>query len=69
MTGRTSQNACTREPHMAGGRRPRTLRSLITALAFLATLLPAEAWFPESEPGRTIGAHLPQLADPKTWMR
>lgn len=69
MSGRTSQNACTREPRMAGGRRHRTLRSLVTALAILPALLPAVARFLQSEPGRTIGAHLAQLADPETWMR
>jgi len=67
MTGRTSQNACAREPRMAGGRRRRTLLSLVAVLVFLATLLTAVAWFPESELGRTIGAHLAQLADPETW--
>ena len=54
---------------MAGGRRHRTLRSLVTALAILPALLPAVARFLQSEPGRTIGAHLAQPADPETWMR
>ncbi len=69
MTGRTSQNTRTRDPRAAGERRRRTLLSLVTSIAFLAALLMAVTWFPASEPGRTIDAHLTQLANPESWIR
>ena len=69
MTGRTSQNTPTRDPRAAGERRHRTLLSLVTGGAFLAALLMAVIWFPASEMGRTIDAHLTRLANPESWIR
>ncbi len=69
MTGRTSQNTCTREPRAAGERRHPTLLSLITGTAFLAVLFTAVIWYPASELGRIVDAHLTQLADPGSWIR
>jgi hypothetical protein len=69
MTRRTSQNTRTREPCAAGERRHPTLLSLITGTAFLAALFMAVIWYPASELGRTVDAHLTQLADPGSWIR
>ncbi len=69
MTGRTSQNTRTRDPRTTGERRRRTLLSLVTGTAFLAALFMAVAWFPASELGQTIDAHLAQLANPESWIR
>ena len=68
MTGRTSQNTRTRDPREAGECRRRALLSLVTGIAFLAALLMAVTWFPASELGRTIDAHLAQLANPESWI-
>lgn len=64
MTGHTSHNDPTR-----GGRRRRALLSLATGLAFVAALAVAVASFPRTEVGRTLDAHLSQLADPQSWIR
>jgi len=69
MTGRTSQNPLSRDPHATGQRRHRTLLSLLTGTAFLAALFMAVNWFSASELGRAIDAHLTQLADPESWIR
>ncbi len=69
MTGRTSQNTRTRDPREAGERRRRALLSLVTGAAFLAALFMAVTWFPASELGRTIDAHLTHLANPESWIR
>lgn len=68
MTGRTSQNTSTRHPHLARERRRRALLRLAAVLACLAASLATAAWLPESQLGRTIGAHLAQLADPASWI-
>ena len=67
MTGRTSQNTRTRHPRPARERRP-ALLCLTAGLASLAAVLATLAWLPESELGRTIGAHLAQLANPESWI-
>ena len=69
MTGRTSQNTRTRDPRAAAERRGRALLSLVTGIAFLTALLMAVTWFPASELGRIIDAHLSQLANPESWIR
>ncbi len=68
MTGRTSQIARTRHPRPAGERRRPALLCLAAGLASLAAVLATVAWLPESELGRTIGAHLAQLANPESWI-
>ncbi len=69
MTGRTSQNTRTRGPRTAGRGSRRTLLSLVTGAAFLAALFMAVTWFPVSELGRTIDAHLTHRANPESWIR
>ncbi len=69
MTGRTSQNTRTRDPRAAAERRGRTVLSPVTGIAFLTALLMAVTWFPASELGRIIDAHLSQLANPESWIR
>ena len=68
MTGRTSQNTRTCGPRTAGRGSRRALLSLVTGAAFLAALFMAVTWFPASELGRTIDAHLAQLANPESWI-
>ena len=68
MTGRTSQNTRTRHPRPAGERRRPAPLCLAAGLASLAAVLATVAWLPESELGRTIGAHLAQLANPESWI-
>lgn len=68
MTGRTSQNSRTRDPHAAGQRRRRTLLALVTGGALLAALVMAVTWFPASQVGRTIDTHLTRLANPASWI-
>ena len=64
MTGHASHNGPIR-----AGRHRRALLSLTTGLAFVAALAIAVASFPRTEVGRTLDAHLSQLADPQSWVR
>ena len=68
MTGRTSQNASTRDTCPARERRLRALLCLAASLASLAAILATLAWLPESELGQTIGARLAQLNNPQSWI-
>jgi hypothetical protein len=63
MTGHTSHIDPTRR-----GKHRRALLSLVTTLAFLATLAVAVARFPHTELGRVLDTHLTQLADPRSWI-
>ena len=69
MTGRTSHKPPTRDPGATGIRRRHTVLSLITGLAILAAVFMAVDYFPDTELGRTIDAHLTQLANPESWIR
>ena len=69
MSGHSSQNTPTRDRRATGTGHRRILLSLLTSLAFLASLYMAVTLFPGSELGRTIGAHLTLLADPQSWIR
>ncbi len=68
MAERTSQKAPTRDPRATGIRRRQTVLSLVTVLAFLAAVFMAVEHFPDTELGRSIDAHLTQLADPESWI-
>ena len=66
MTEPTSHIAPTRGSHADGGRW-RLQLSLIFGAAFLVALLLFAQHIPHSRLGRTIDAHLGQLADPASW--
>ncbi len=69
MTGHTSHNALPRDPSGAGTRSRYGVLCLLSGLVFVATVLLAVDKFPDTELGRTIDAHLTQLADPQSWTR
>jgi len=66
MTGPTSHITPTREPR-SYDRRWRRRLSLAFGAAFLGALFLFVEHFPESRLGRTIDAHLSQLANPASW--
>jgi len=66
MTGPTSHIARPRRFH-ANPRPWRRPLSWIFGVAFLGSLFLLVEHFPHSQLGRTIGAHLSQLADPESW--
>jgi len=66
MSGPTSHIAPTRDSRCAARRWRRRL-SLAFGAAFLGSLFLFVEHFPESRLGRTIDAHLSQLADPASW--
>ena len=66
MSGPVSHIAPTRDSR-PDGRRWRLRLSLLFGAAFLGFLFLFVEHVPESQLGRTIGAHLSQLADPTSW--
>ena len=69
MTGHTSHNALPRDPGSAETGSRYGLLCLLSALVFVAAALLAVDKFPDTELGRTIDAHLTQLADPESWIQ
>jgi hypothetical protein len=69
MTGHTSHNAPPRGPSSAGTRSRYGVLCLLSGLVFVAAVLLAVDKFPDTEMGRTIEAHLTQLADPESWIQ
>ena len=69
MTGHTSHNALPRDPSIAGARSRYGVLYLLSGFVFVAAALLAVDKFPDTELGRTIDAHLTQLADPESWIQ
>ena len=69
MTGHTSHNALPRDPGSAGTRSRYAALCLLSGLVLVAAALLAVDKFPDTELGRTIDAHLTQLADPESWIQ
>ena len=69
MGGHSSQKTHPRNRRATGMRGRQIVLPLLTGLAFLAVVFMAVLHFPDSELGRTIGAHLSLLADPESWVR
>jgi hypothetical protein len=68
MSGHSSQNRLARKSPSTTI-LPRTVISVLPALIFLVSLGLAAHCLPETLLGRTIGAHLSQLADADSWTR
>jgi len=68
MSGHSSQNGLARKSPSATILRC-TAISLLPSLVFLVSLGLAAHCLPETLLGRTIGAHLSQLADANSWAR